>query len=84
MYCSLTLVEGMCIYAPLDDSTKIDEQFTSFALLEDVALRGFPPLVSYQENLVYRSHSEETSTKQVRAVRVYGISHYAYDDLRLR
>ncbi|XP_064391168.1 nonsense-mediated mRNA decay factor SMG5-like isoform X3 [Halichondria panicea] len=48
----------------LDDSAKIDEQFTNFALLEDIALRGFPPLVGYQASLVYNSHSELTSTKQ--------------------
>ncbi len=53
----------MC--SPLDDSAKIDEQFTNFALLEDIALRGFPPLVGYQASLIYKSHSELTSTKQV-------------------
>ncbi len=58
----------MC--ALLDDS---DAQFVECALLEDEVLRGFAPLISYQESLLFKTHrSEHTNIKQVL---VHGATH---------
>lgn len=54
-----------CISIASDDPDKVDEQFTNFALLEDIALKGFTPLISHQDTLVYQSSPEQSNTKQV-------------------
>jgi len=55
------------------------------ALIEDIALRGFPPLSRYHDNLVYDTEDNVTDTKQaiLRVEYFHSFGHFIAD-LRVR
>ena len=61
-----------------EDTGEVDEHFANFALLEDIALRGFSPVLSYQESLLYSSSLNLTKSKQVSWSTYYILYPYNY------